>query len=251
MKKANFIYELEKRIKSINGNVSIMIQGEIIYRYNEQLVHPSASLIKLPILSYAIEKVKDGTLEPYELIPISSLEKTGGSGIVASLHTPNITIQDLITLMITVSDNTATNWLINKLKMNCIQKHIDSLQLNGTKLQRYMMQTPKETGKNDNFTTAEDIVSLLRQYENEEQFYKPLQNQQFTYKLCGKLEGIKGVSIANKTGELQTVTHDAARLNINNRMLYVVVLTSNVDCVSHTNYIFSEIGSLIVQYLLK
>ncbi|PGC26717.1 class A beta-lactamase [Bacillus pseudomycoides] len=250
MKKADFIYELEKRIESINGDVSVMIQGGIMYRYNEQLVHPSASLIKLPILSCAIENMKDGTLNPYELIPISSLEKTGGSGIVTALHTPNVTIQDLITLMIAVSDNTATNWLINKLKINDIQKHIDSLQLNGTKLQRYMMQTSKETGK-DNFTTAEDIVTLLKHYENEEQFYNPLQMQQFTHKLCGKLEGIEGLSVANKTGELQTVTHDVARLNINNHMVYVAVLSSNVECVNHTNYIFSEIGHLIVQYLLK
>ncbi|SDY86946.1 serine hydrolase [Bacillus sp. 166amftsu] len=250
MKKTDFIYELEKQIKSINGDVSVMVQGEIMYRYNEQLIHPSASLIKLPILSCAIETMKEGILNPYELISIASLEKTGGSGIVASLRTPNITIQDLITLMITVSDNTATNWLINKLKMNHIQRHIDSLRLNGTKLQRYMMQAPKEPGK-DNVTTAEDIVSLLKYYENEEQFYKPLQNQQFTYKLCGKLERVKGLLTANKTGELQTVTHDAARLNINNRIVYVAVLSSNVECVHHTNYIFSEIGSLIVQYLPK
>ncbi|MGI0531882.1 serine hydrolase [Bacillus pfraonensis] len=250
MKKADFIYEIEKRIKSINGNVSVMIQGEMTYRYNEHLVHPSASLIKLPILSCAIETMKDGILNPYEVISVSSLEKTGGSGIVASLHTPNVTIQDLITLMITVSDNTATNWLINKLKMNRIQEHIDSLQLNGTKLQRYMMQPPQEPGK-DNFTTAEDIVSLLKHYENKEQFYNPLQNQQFTYKLCGKLDGMKGLLTANKTGELQTVTHDAARLNINNKTVYVAVLSSNVECINHTNYIFSEIGSLIVQYLLK
>ena len=138
----------------------------------------------------------------------------------------------------------------DKLKINDIQKHIDSLQLNGTKLQRYMMQTSKETGK-DNFATAEDIVTLLKHYENEEQFYNPLQMQQFTHKLCGKLEGIEGLSIANKTGELQTVTHDVARLNINNHMVYVAVLSSNVECVNHTNYIFSEIGHLIVQYLLK
>ncbi|MDZ5609158.1 serine hydrolase [Bacillus pseudomycoides] len=250
MKKANFIYELEKRIESINGDVSVMIQGEIVYRYNEQFMHPSASLIKLPILLCAIENMKDGTLNPYELIPVSSLKKTGGSGIVASLHTPNITIQDLITLMIAVSDNAATNWLINKLKMNHIQKHIDSMQLNGTKLQRYMMQAPKETGK-DNFTTAEDIVSLLMHYENEKQFYNPLEKQQFTYKLCGKLEGIEGLELASKTGELQTVTHDAARLKINNQTVYIAVLSSNIECVNYTNYIFSEIGHLIVQYLLK
>ena len=250
MQKEDFIYELEKRIKSINGDVSVMIQGEIMYRYNENLVHPSASLIKLPILSCAIEKIKDETLNPYELIPVSSLKKTGGSGIVAALHAPNLTIQDLITLMITVSDNTTTNWLINKLNINHIQKHIDSLQLNGTKLQRYMMQAPKELGK-DNFTTAEDIISLLKYYESEELFYYPLQKQQFTYKLGGNLEGMEGLSIANKTGELQTVTHDAARLNINNKTVYVAVLSSNVQSVNHTNYIFSEIGYLIVQYLLK
>ncbi|WJE50504.1 serine hydrolase [Bacillus cereus] len=92
MIKADFLYELEKRIESINGDVSVMIQREIMYRYNENLVHPSASLIKLPILSCAIQEIKDGTLNPYELIPVSSLKKTGGNGIVATLHTPNITI---------------------------------------------------------------------------------------------------------------------------------------------------------------
>ncbi|PFN07729.1 serine hydrolase [Bacillus cereus] len=250
MYEKEFICQLEKLLECINGKVSIMIQGAITYQCNEQLIHPAASLIKLPILSCAIEKIREGTLHPFELISVLSLEKAGGSGVVDSLHTPTVTMQDLITLMITVSDNTATNWLINKLEMNHIQTHIDSMQLYGTKLQRYMMQTLKEQGR-DNFTTAEDIVFLLKHYENEKQFYNPLQNQQFTYKLCGRLEGMKGVATANKTGELQTVTHDAARLIVNNKTVYIALLSSDVESTNHTNYIFSEIGYLIVQYLLK
>ncbi|KEK23098.1 serine hydrolase [Bacillus gaemokensis] len=247
MQKEDFIYELENRIESVNGDISVMIQGAITYRYNEQFVHPSASLIKLAILSCAIEKIKRVMLNPYELIPVSSIPRTGGSGIVSSLHTPNVTIQDLLTLMITVSDNAATNWLINRLTMKDIQQHIDSLGMSGTQIQRYMMQEPQGENK-DNLTTAEDIVSLLYHHDKEGKFYKPLQNQQFTYKLCGKLEGIE---IASKTGERKNVTHDAVRLKVNDQTLYIAALSSNVECVSYTNYIFSEIGYLVNEYILK
>ncbi|MDM5188913.1 serine hydrolase [Bacillus sp. DX4.1] len=250
MKKEEFVCELEKLIRNIQGNVSVMIQGAITYRYNEQYVHPSASLMKLPILACAIEYIKQGCLNPYELIPVSSLPKTGGSGIISSLYTPNVTIQDLLTLMITVSDNTATNWFIKRLGMNQIQKHIDSLQLVGTKIQRYMMHAPKESGK-DNFTTAEDIVSLLHHYDKEEQFYQPLLQQQFTHKLCGRLANIEGLEIANKTGERQCVTHDVARFKIKEQTVYIAVLSSDVERVNYMNYIFSEIGYLIAQYISR
>ncbi|WP_230322465.1 MULTISPECIES: hypothetical protein [Bacillus] len=73
-------------MKSINGNVSVMIQGAITYRYNERFLHPSAIFIKLVILSCVIEKVKFEALNLYELIHISSLLKTGESGIALLLY---------------------------------------------------------------------------------------------------------------------------------------------------------------------
>lgn len=65
------------------------------------------------------------------------------------------------------------------------------------------------------------------------------------------IRGDERVATANKTGELQTVTHDAARLIVNNKTVYIALLSSDVESTNHTNYIFSEIGYLIVQYLLK
>lgn len=76
-----------------------------------------------------------------EQISCASLGKVKGSGIAASFAKETVlTAKDLLTLMITVSDNDATNWAIEKAGMASIQHTIKELGLVNTELNRYMMQ---------------------------------------------------------------------------------------------------------------
>jgi beta-lactamase class A len=92
------------------------------WRYNERVVLPSASLIKLPILAAFWEAAEAGRLDPAERTDVPAGTSVEGTGVLKAL-TPGLqpTWSDLATLMITVSDNVATNLIIDRLGMDAIQ----------------------------------------------------------------------------------------------------------------------------------
>jgi beta-lactamase class A len=78
-------------------------------------VHATASTIKVPILVEVFRQAREGTLSLDERIELRAEERVGGSGILKELGGGlNPTIQDIATLMVVVSDNTATNMLIDR-----------------------------------------------------------------------------------------------------------------------------------------
>ena len=111
------------------------------WRHNEHLRLPSASLIKLPILATFWETVEAGRLDPGERVSVSAEAlRVEGTGVLKALA-PGLqpTWSDLATLMITVSDNVATNLIIDRLGMEAIQGWIDKAGLAETRIERRMM----------------------------------------------------------------------------------------------------------------
>jgi beta-lactamase class A len=74
----------------------------------------TASVIKLPLMLQAFEQVNAGKLKLAESVELTKDNQVGGSGIL-DLMDPGLrlTLKDTITLMMTLSDNTATNMLID------------------------------------------------------------------------------------------------------------------------------------------
>jgi beta-lactamase class A len=69
--------------------------------------------------------------------------------------------------------------------------------------------------------------------------------------LPGLLEYETRVTIANKTGGLQGVVHDAARFQADNRVIYAALLCSGVKDDTYTNYVQAQIGKRIAEYLVS
>lgn len=117
------------------------------WRHNERRRLPSASLIKLPILAAFWERVEARRLDPAERVTISNEARVEGTGVLTMLS-PGLepTWSDLATLMITVSDNVATNLIIDRLGMDAIQAWIDSAGLATTRIERRMMALFRRSG---------------------------------------------------------------------------------------------------------
>ncbi|CCH53905.1 beta-lactamase [Fibrisoma limi BUZ 3] len=176
---------------------------------------PSASLIKLPILIEAMERIKAGQLDPDEIHILTDSEKTGGDGILKTYsHRSRIAYRDIIRLMMIHSDNTATNILINELGMNAINQRIRSLGLAKTQLNRVMMDTAAVRQGRENYVTAREMNQLLT---------KIYQHQIATPALCDQMLDIlkqnenrqtiprllpNTVVVAHKTGILSYVRGD-------------------------------------------
>lgn len=102
---------------------------------------PTASLIKLPVLVTLLEQVRQGRVGLDERLSMTSLDRVGGSGVLKHLSPGlNPTLRDAAWLMIVLSDNTATNLLIDEVGVVEVAARMDSLGLPRTRVHRKSFQ---------------------------------------------------------------------------------------------------------------
>lgn len=96
---------------------------------------PTASLIKVPILVTVHDLVRRGMLSLDDPISMLRIDQVPGSGVLQYLHSGLIlTVNDAATLMITISDNTATNLLLDRIIIRRVWDKMDSLGLKETRV---------------------------------------------------------------------------------------------------------------------
>ena len=100
----------------------------------------TASTIKLPILCATFEAVKEGRLKWTDLTTLRDADKVSGSGILGEFSDGvRIPLADLTHLMIVVSDNTATNLVLDQVTANYVNEYLDKLGLKGTRSMRKVL----------------------------------------------------------------------------------------------------------------
>jgi beta-lactamase class A len=220
--------KFERRIHDIaahaDGVVGYLIvdqsSGERI-AHLERETFPTASTIKLAIVYELFKQVEEGKLRLEETIALERAKAVGGSGVLFELGTPTLSIRDYATLMVTLSDNTATNVLIDRLGMDAIAKRMELLGLNGTKLRRHMMDTAAARRGDENVSTPDELVRLLQQMPAAgiDLLKKPKESR--------LRKGLpQGVAVADKPGELDGVRVDAGIVYAKNRPYVFCVMTT-------------------------
>jgi beta-lactamase class A len=105
------------------------------WRENERV--RTASTIKLPIMAAAFHKVRAGQARWEELIELREQDKVSGSGVLRELsHGVKLPLRDLVRLMIVVSDNTATNLVLDRISADAVNDFLDTLGLKQTRALR-------------------------------------------------------------------------------------------------------------------
>jgi beta-lactamase class A len=95
----------------------------------------TASDIKLAILYYAMVEVREGRAKWDERLTLKPGEAVGGSGMLHFFDTPlSLTLKDVLTMMVVVSDNTATNMAIDRFGIDAINARAESVGLVNTHL---------------------------------------------------------------------------------------------------------------------
>src|SRR6476646_9079421 len=96
---------------------------------------PTASLIKVAILVTAYDLVAKGDLSLYDPLTVLKIDQVPGSGIAQFLHNGTIlTVHDAAWLMITISDNTTTNLLLDRIIIRQVWDKMEALGLMHTKV---------------------------------------------------------------------------------------------------------------------
>lgn len=210
-----------ERIKDIPGDVSFyyknLTTGKII-KYNEEKPMLAASVIKLTVLVECFNQVKKGIISKDEIFITKNNEKVPSCGALNYMRENlKVTLEDLYVLMIILSDNYATNMLIDKLEIDNINKTIKEIGLKNTILNRKMFDGEKAALGLENYISAEDMGFLLESMYNKElideksseEMMGILKDQRLNGKIPFLLQGLNPkVNIAHKTGEDSNITHD-------------------------------------------
>lgn len=198
---------IERNAKTVAYGIYYFNTGEYLTNDNNNSLI-SASVIKVFIMEYIFTK-------QFDLSSIISGE----------------TLENLAYRMITVSDNEATNILIDYLGMENLNAYFLEKGYSNTKLERKMLDTTAQDQGLENYTSLEDTMKFLKNIYAQKDSYpyskmlNIMLNQQIKTKIPSKLNG--SVSVANKTGELVGVENDIGIVFASNPFA-IVVLTNGV-----------------------
>lgn len=244
--------KIENIVEESSANISVFFydldKGEGFSINGDEKV-PSASMIKLLILLKALDECDKGKINLEDITNLDDYEKVDGSGILKELSRDHkFSIRELLTLMIIVSDNTATNILIDLLGMEEINKIGHDFGLEKTMLQRKMMDSHAREKGLDNFTSSNEILKLLKMiYEKDfvSEDYSDLAldillRQQERQRLQRYLP--EDLKIASKSGDLDNLENDGGIFFTENKNYILVVLVNQAESNVLAKEIIGEIS---------
>jgi beta-lactamase class A len=214
----------------------------------------TASVIKLAILYEALEQIRNGKASFDDRLTLTAADQVPGSGVIRLFDAPlTLTFKDVLTMMIIMSDNSATNLVIDHLGLENIDSRIAKLGLKNTYLYKKiftpapkgMIMPPDQKRFGLGKTTAREMASLmtkivqcdLAEPGNPSQpgdralcdvAWKMLHLQFYRSAIPRYLDGMPGAtsdSIANKTGSLDAVRNDIAAISTKNGMVIIAAFT--------------------------
>ena len=215
----------------------------------------TASVIKLGILLDAAEQIRSGMANLDEKLELTKANQVQGSGVLGILDTPlPLTLRDTLTLMVVLSDNTATNVAIDRLGLKHINETLRAAGLKDTYLYKkvYVPATGPMPADQPRYglgkTTAREMAAVMERLAACRlsldgsaprvgdgkicgAILHMLRNQQDRNSLPRYLEtldtGEAGSAIGNKTGALDAVRNDVALISTKSGPVVVAAFTQD------------------------
>lgn len=237
-KLAGTVEQVDGDLDGVMGVAIMDLTDGTKYRLNADHVFATASSIKVAVLAelYRQEEQSQqgasGKARLSDSYTVEAKDLVADSNIMSGL-TPGVTQvtnRDLATFMVAVSDNSATNVLIDRVGMQNVNALLDSLGLYHTRLQRKMMDVKAAQGGRENVATPDDMMALLTALYQNKVLNKNLTDDFFKVLGTPKESFIpryipEDVVCANKPGELAGVRNDLGIVFLPNRPFVIVVMT--------------------------
>ncbi len=209
------VFSLLNSVKGQTGFYYKNLSTGEIWEKDADLSLMAASVIKIPVLTEVFAQMEAGATDRNETYIVKEEDKLPSCGALNYMHTGlEVTLEDLYTLMIILSDNTATNILIKKFGMENINHRMRELGLTATTVNRLLFDSAAAAQGKENKITAREIAGLLEKMyrgtlvspKASEEMLFILKNQRLNGKMPFYFKG--KVKIAHKTGEDDGITHD-------------------------------------------
>jgi beta-lactamase class A len=244
---ANLQKQLNKMAAHFHGKVGLyainMKTGETVTIDPEQPVQ-TASVIKLPIMVETFAEVAAGKRSLEDKLVLTKDNQVPGSGILSQLQPGlELTLYDAVVLMMDLSDNTATNMVIDHIGIPEVNRRARAMGLKDTYLYKKVFKPAEGPMPADQKmfglgkTTAREMAEVMESIEGCAAQAKPpshapadwngindpglcrrmieiMRNQQYRNMIPHYLETLdtsdQGSAIADKVGELDDVRNDVA-----------------------------------------
>ena len=246
--------EILSRLGSLSGDIGFyyknLVTGES-FGYRERDMFQAASVIKLPIYAVIMKLWAEGKLELSEKIVCRDEDKLPPCGALYFFTGDvEVDINTLCGLMISLSDNAATNLLIKRLGLDFLNEQFKEIGLKDTHLERLLFDAEGSAKGLENRIVPAEMGELLeriyrRSFVNEEvsaRMEKLLLEQQINHKIPGYLP--EGIPVAHKTGEDDGITNDVAVVYSENPCL--ICFASNFTDVPAAERAIREISLALI-----
>ena len=231
--------KLEARIEQVDqqldGVMGVAIEdltnGDHYFLHDDE-VFAQASSIKITILANLYLQAQQGKLKLSDLYTVQSSDLVPDSTIMNGL-TPGVTrvtLRDLATMVMAVSDNSAANVLIDRVGIQNVNAMLDSLGLTHTRLRRKMMDLEAAKQGRENISTPREMTMLfdsiyrgkLLNKEMTEDFFRVVSTNHASFIPRDLPADLK---VADKEGELEAIRNDSGIVFVEGRPYVICVMT--------------------------
>jgi len=227
------IHEVDQNLDGVMGVAIEDLTSSDHFFLRENEVFAQASSIKIAVLAELYRQAQQGKLKLTDLYTVRAADLVADSDIMSGL-TPGITrvtLRDLATMVVAVSDNSAANVLIDRVGMDNVNAMLDSLGLAHTHLRRKMMDLQAAKEGRENISTPQEMALLLRALYEGKVLNKELTADFFKVLSTGKDSWIPrdlpaDVRVANKPGSLEGVRNDSGIVLLEGRPYVICVMTA-------------------------
>ena len=243
------VHEIAARVDGVVGYAIVDLTTGERLGHLEHETFPTASAIKLAIVYELFKQVEEQRIDLDDKMTLDRRQAVGGAGVLVEMGTPTLSIRDYAVLMVMLSDNTATNVLIDRLGMDRIAARMQGLGLARTRLRRHMMDAAAARRGDENVSTPDELVRLLKAMNDGmpkaiELLKKPKENR--------LRKGLpEGVASADKSGELEGVRVDAGIVFAKNRPYALCVMTTFLKSEAEGEQAIVEISRAAYEYFSR
>jgi beta-lactamase class A len=223
---------------------------------------PTASLIKVPILVTVFDLVEKGRLSLNDKLTVLPIDVVPGAGVLQHLHAGiTITVRDAAWLMTTISDNTATNLLLDRIIIRRVWEKMDSLALPATRVHSKSFLRSSSVAMDSSVkyglgvTTPNEMAQLFALLANG-RAVSPQADSAMRDMLAANEDGqllqrrVSGVRAPHKTGATDSVRTECTLWYLRSRVVACVMTRDNADTRwvldSEPQLLMARLGELIV-----
>jgi beta-lactamase class A len=275
---------VQAAIRGFPGSVSLYARNldtGASYGLRADAPVPTASTIKLPIMVELFAEAEEGRLDWNQKLLLTDQDKVSGSGVLTEFSSGDaFPMRDLMHLMIVVSDNTATNLILDRIGGNAVNARMPQLGLKQTAVMRKIMQsklfpdphaTPQPEGMtdegkkpgNDRWGTGRscprDMVLLLEKLYRGELVSKAASQEMIAvlkrqHDHSGVGRDMNNIVIASKSGALDHLRSDVAIVYSPHGPVAMAITVNNIAEVDYGvdnpgNLLISKLSGILVEEL--